>query len=69
MNRKNSFFKKGHPAIGGYYIPVRNSWNFKIESQHITETEKKLYEETFGENIITDEEFMEWWTALTKEKL
>jgi hypothetical protein len=49
---------------GGYYIPVRNSWNYKIEKRHLTKEEKEIYEQTFGEKVLYDHEFMDWYCRL-----
>ena len=60
MFLEGSFYSKGNPLIGGYYIPVRNLWNFHIEKRHITDQERYLYEQTFGETILNDIDFIDW---------
>ena len=49
---------------GGYYISVRNSINYHIEKKHITETEKELYQNEFGEKILSDREFFTWYESI-----
>jgi hypothetical protein len=48
-------------ALGGYSIAVRDDWSFKIKRLHITVSEREAYEEQFGEKIILEREFMDWW--------
>lgn len=57
------FFTPAKNILGGYYIPVRNDWNLKIMYRHITDKEKELYEEQFGEEMLTDSEFYNWWKS------
>lgn len=52
------------PMLGGYTLNVRDDWNFKLKKVNVSEAEKNAYLETFGEEIITYEEFFEWWKAL-----
>jgi len=60
-NQQDIFFKPTHNILEGYYIPVRNNWNYKIMRRHITREEKELYEKQFGEKILTDDEYFKWW--------
>lgn len=50
--------------IGGYTLSVRDDWIFKIKKVHLTEAEKDKYVEKFGEQIITFNEFYEWYKDL-----
>jgi hypothetical protein len=50
--------------LGGYYIPVRNSWSYRLKKVHLSDKEKQLYEQKFGEKIILDTEFDEWYSSL-----
>jgi len=52
---------KENSALGGYSIAVRDDWSFKIKRLHITVPEKEAYEKQFGETIILEREFMDWW--------
>ncbi|MCB2195519.1 MAG: hypothetical protein KQH79_06645 [Bacteroidetes bacterium] len=61
MSTQEIFFKPTHNLLSGYYIPVRNDWNYHIQKRHITEKEKNIYQEQFGEEIISDKEFFTWW--------
>ncbi len=52
--------------LGGYSLSVRDNWVYKIKKVHINETEKDKYLEDFGEQIITFDEFFEWYKKLKK---
>lgn len=54
--------------IGGYTLSVRDDWVFKIKKIHLTEEEKDSYLENFGEEIITYNEFYEWYKSLKTSK-
>ena len=47
--------------IGGYSIAVRDDWSLKIKRIHISDTEREAYVEKFGEKIILENKFMNWW--------
>jgi len=68
MNRKEAFFKPARNRLGGYYIPVRNDWNYHLKRRHLTEKQSELFEEKFGKQIILDSEFIEWFTSEAVEK-
>ena len=55
------FFKPTHSILGGYYIPVRDDWNYHIKKRHLTEEQSELFKEKFGENIIMESEFLYWY--------
>ncbi len=62
---KDSFFKPCRVYWwSGYFIPVRNSWSFKIEKRHLSEYERTKYEQTFGTRLITNNEFDKWIAEL-----
>ena len=61
MARKEPFFKPARNRLGGYYIPVRNDWNYHIKRRHLTEEQSKLFKEKFGEKIIMESEFFDWY--------
>jgi len=61
MENQEIFFKPTHNILEGYYIPVRNNWNYKIMKRRITKEEKDLYEKQFGKEILTDDEYFNWW--------
>jgi hypothetical protein len=48
-------------GLEGYYIPVRNSYNNLIEREFIPVEAKEIFEQSFGEKVITDNEFMDWY--------
>lgn len=58
-DKLNIFVK--NDIIGGYSIAVRDNWGFKILRRHISDREKELYIQEFGETLIKDDEFFTWW--------
>lgn len=64
MASKSIFFKPTHNQLGGYYIPVRNNWNYQIIKRHISEKAKEIYEREFGEEILSDDDFFNWWKGI-----
>ncbi len=56
------------PMLGGYTLSVRNDWNFKLKQVTISASEKEAYEKQFGDEIITYQEFFEWWKSLREIK-
>ncbi len=61
MKSRIELFKENSP-LGGYSIAVRDDWSFKIKRLHIDAIEKEAYEKQFGNTIILEREFMDWWT-------
>jgi len=61
MARKEPFFKPARNRLGGYYIPVRNDWNYHIKRRHLSEEQSELFQEKFGEKIIMESEFLDWY--------
>jgi len=61
--RKEKNYYKLYSKLGleGYYIPVRNTFNNSIEREFIPMEAKELFEKKFGDKIITDEEFLNWY--------
>ncbi len=63
MKRDTTFFKLYKKyGLEGYHIPVRNSFNNCIEYEFIPESARSLYEESFGEKVLSDQEFLDWYT-------
>lgn len=62
QNRTKLFVES--PMLGGYTLSVRDDWSYKIKHVNITEHEKQEYEKKFGEEIITYNEFFDWWKTL-----
>jgi hypothetical protein len=52
---------KENPVLGGYSIAVRDDWSFKIKRIHIGNAEMEAYLKQFGEKILLERDFMEWW--------
>jgi hypothetical protein len=68
MKRK-PFFKESRTWWWkGRYIPVRNSWNYHLDNKYLTEKEKELYEKKFGQQIVFDTEFKNWYLSISKNK-
>ena len=65
----NEFFEKCREYWwDGYFIKVRNSWNYRLDKIRVTTEEKELYEKKFGERILYDNEFYDWYYALKNSK-
>lgn len=62
------FFKPAKNVLGGYYVPVRNDWNYFIKYRHVTEKERELYEREFDHKILMDKEFLEWYETIKKKQ-
>ena len=60
MRNRIEIFKE-NPALGGFSVAVRDDWSFKIKRISITVVEKEAYEKQFGNEILLEREFMEWW--------
>ncbi|MBN1599195.1 MAG: hypothetical protein JW894_12950 [Bacteroidales bacterium] len=62
--KKTKLFYKMYSKYGleGYYVPVRNTMNNDIEREFIPLEAKDLFENQFGQNVITDKEFLSWYT-------
>jgi hypothetical protein len=58
---------KENPTLGGFSIAVRDDWSLKIKRIHISTADKEAYQKQFGENIILEHDFMEWWLNYRKE--
>jgi hypothetical protein len=52
--------------IGGYTLSVKDDWVLKIKKIHISEYEKDLYLEEFGDTMITFNEFYKWFKTIKK---
>lgn len=63
MKRKSNYYKMYTKyGLEGYYIPVRNTFNNSIEREFIPVEAKVPYEEKFGGKLISDSEFLDWYT-------
>lgn len=45
----------------GFFIPVRNSFNKKIEREFLPIELKQAYLNNWGETILSDQEFLDWY--------
>lgn len=52
-------------GLDGYFIPVRNSFNNTIEKEFIPSGAREIFEKKFGEHIISDQEFLDWYCENT----
>jgi len=55
-----------NPMLGGYTLAVRDDWSYKIKYVNINEQEKTEYEKVYGEEMITYDEFFEWWSRFNR---
>jgi hypothetical protein len=63
MKQETAFFKPfSENGLEGYYIQVRNSFNNQLEQEYIPTGAKVLYESKYGQEIISDDEFLDWYT-------
>lgn len=63
MKREKNYYKLySKYGLEGYYIPVRNTFNNSIEREFIPIQAREMYEEQFGERVITDQEFLDWYS-------
>jgi hypothetical protein len=66
MKQVDNFYKLYNKyGLEGYYIPVRNSFSNKIEREFIPLKAKELFEKNFGNRLISDTEFLTWYTENT----
>jgi hypothetical protein len=66
-NRIETFTE--NPTLGGFSIAIRDNWSFKIKRIHITVAEKEAYEAKFGDRIILEKDFMDWWLNFRQESI
>lgn len=67
MKQKDRFFTPFNMhGQEGYYIHVRNSFNNKLEQEFIPEKAMNIYKSQFGETIIYDNEFLDWYSDNAK---
>ncbi len=50
--------------VGGWSLAVRDDWSYKIKRVNVTDEEKAAYEKEFGDQIITYDQFFNWWVKL-----
>jgi hypothetical protein len=67
LNHRIEIFKE-NPTLGGGSIAVRDDWSFKIKRIHITAAEKMAYELAFGNKILLEKDFLDWWMLNREEK-
>jgi hypothetical protein len=62
MKYKEPFFKECKEWWwGGWFVNTRDNNTYRLTKQHLTNDLKNKYEEEFGEKIITEDEFNEWY--------
>lgn len=52
----------------GYLIPVRNRLNNMLQREFLPESYKKLFLEKWGEKIIYDDLFIDWYVELKRKE-
>jgi hypothetical protein len=52
----------------GYLIPVRNRLNNMLQREFLPEIYKSAFMEKWGENIIYDDLFVQWYVDLKKKE-
>lgn len=63
MKRERNYYKMYTKyGLEGYYIPVRNTFNNNIEREFIPVEAKELFEEKFGDKVVSDRDFLNWYT-------
>jgi hypothetical protein len=62
--KKSTIFFKPYSKYGleGYYIQVRNSFNNQLEDEFIPLKAKELFESRYGQKVISDQEFLDWYS-------
>ena len=55
-------------TIGGFSVAVQSDWFYRIRREHLTEEQRKLYEEEFGNEILSEKVFNNWWFKLNNFK-
>lgn len=55
------------PWREGYLIPVRNRLNNMLQNDFLPEEYKQEYLDYWGEKIIFDDQFVDWYCELKKE--
>lgn len=67
MKSRIALFKE-NTALGGYSIAIRDDWSLKIKRHHISADEKEAYEKKYGNEVLLESEFLEWWMNYKKGK-
>lgn len=68
MKKRAIFFKPYNKhGLEGYHIPVRNSFSNIVEEEFIPEEARELFEKKFGDKVITEEEFLDWYSRNASE--
>ncbi len=63
MKREKPYYKLySKYGLEGYYVPVRNTFSKNIEQEFIPLKAKDFFEKKFGDRIISDQEFLNWFT-------
>ncbi|MBN2487119.1 MAG: hypothetical protein JXB34_14185 [Bacteroidales bacterium] len=56
------------PWRDGYLIPVRNRLNNMIQREYIPEEYKIKYLNKWGEKVIFDDQFVDWYVGLKQRE-
>lgn len=50
----------------GYFIPVRSLFNHHLIYEFLSNEEKEQYEQEFGEKVLSDANFLNWYVRIKK---
>jgi hypothetical protein len=68
LKNKIEIFKE-NPTLGGFSIAIRDDWSFKIKRIHISIAEKEAFQKQFGDTILLEHDFMQWWLNFRQENV
>ena len=60
---------KPNKQLGGYDLAIQDNWAYTIRRTNIGEKYKDIYLEEFGETIIKEAEFNDWWCRIKEKEL
>ncbi|MBN1181379.1 MAG: hypothetical protein JXB49_03765 [Bacteroidales bacterium] len=55
-------------AMGGYSVAVQSDWFYRIRREHLTDEQRKIYEEEIGHEVLSEKAFNEWWFKVNNLK-
>lgn len=67
MERKSIYERCKVWWWSGYYVKVRDSLNYHHVKRHLSDVEKEIYEKEFGDTILMDSDFENWYYKLKKD--
>jgi hypothetical protein len=67
MYYSKQIYKKSK-LLGGYALMVLDDAGFKTKYVHLLENHLALYLQKFGQKVIHESEFLDWWTIVQASK-